>query len=338
MHLRHIILLLLLCSHTVLFGQTFSYVYIQGDKETPFYVKMEDEMLPRYGKNYCIISELDPGPIHLEVLFQQNKYPAQKFTVQVPEAGQRTFLLTKKDSEFYLYDLRQQFYLSAGNTEADDRLPSKQTVAMTSNTSAASREIVTEEEPIRTKPRAIRATPAPVEPKEKKKPIFLSKNPDEGGTPAKPANNSGEPQFLGDMQLSNGNQQPAESASRRDRNNGIDRGDVAETTPASSDRENTTATRSGNCKTPMPTQAFGAFYKKVLEIESQESRLVWLMDPSDCISTDQARILARSLDGDAARYTYLKSVLSRTTDRNRAASLENLLDNEAYKKQFRELL
>jgi hypothetical protein len=38
----------------------FSYLYIQGDKQTPFYVKLEDAMQPRFGKNYCIIPKMAP--------------------------------------------------------------------------------------------------------------------------------------------------------------------------------------------------------------------------------------------------------------------------------------
>lgn len=118
-------LLLILC---VLLGytaqaQSFSYVYIQGDKQTPFYVKMDGEMLPRYGKNYSIISQLAPGPIEIEVLFQQNVYPSQKFTIGVPENGYRGFLLSQKGGSFSLYDIQQRFYLQANNRLEDDHPP-----------------------------------------------------------------------------------------------------------------------------------------------------------------------------------------------------------------------
>ena len=92
-------------------AQSFSYVYIQGDKETPFYVKLEGKMMPRYGKNYCILSELSGGTIHIEVLFQQHAYPPQKFTIKVPENGYRGFLLNKQGDSFALYDLQQKKYM-----------------------------------------------------------------------------------------------------------------------------------------------------------------------------------------------------------------------------------
>jgi len=97
-------------------AQPFSYIYIQGDKQVPFYVKMEGKMMPRYGKNYNIISELNPGPVHLEILFQQRMFPSQKFTIQVPEHGCRGFLLTKHANDsFAFYDLQRKQYLTAND-------------------------------------------------------------------------------------------------------------------------------------------------------------------------------------------------------------------------------
>ena len=86
-------------------AQPFSYVYIQGDKSVPFYIKVNGKMQPRYGKNYCIIPELNAGLINIEVLFQQNTLPSQKFTVDVPANGYSGYLLRKKDDSFELYEL-----------------------------------------------------------------------------------------------------------------------------------------------------------------------------------------------------------------------------------------
>lgn len=113
------ILFLMLASHAS-WAQDFSYIYIQGDKKTPIYVKVEGNMAPRYGKNYAIIPQLAPGPTHLTVLFQQNIFPPQDFTVMVPEKGSRSFLLTQKEGSFSLYDLDQRFFLKAGNSINED--------------------------------------------------------------------------------------------------------------------------------------------------------------------------------------------------------------------------
>lgn len=109
--MKQLFVITLLLSFTSGIAQQFSYVYIQGDKSIPFYVKRDGQMLPRYGKNYCVISELNPGPIHIEILFQQRAFPSQKFTIQVPSDGYRGFLLAKRDDGFALYDLQQKTYL-----------------------------------------------------------------------------------------------------------------------------------------------------------------------------------------------------------------------------------
>ena len=104
-------------------GQDFSYVYIQGDKKTPLYVKVEGEMAPRYGKNYALLSRLAPGPLNIDILFQQNEYPPLHFTVLVPENGKRAFMIHKKGETFTLYDLEQHFDLKPNNEISDDHLP-----------------------------------------------------------------------------------------------------------------------------------------------------------------------------------------------------------------------
>lgn len=98
-------------------ARPFSYVYIQGDKNIPFYVKLEGKMMPRYGKNYCILSELSAGTIHIEILFQQHTYPSQSFTINVPDNGYRGLMLNRQNGRFVLYDLQQKKYLGPGGDE-----------------------------------------------------------------------------------------------------------------------------------------------------------------------------------------------------------------------------
>lgn len=151
--LKNIVLFLaMLLGMQTLYAQQFSYVYIQGDKETPFYVKMDDQMLPRYGKNYNIISQLAPGPITIQVLFQQNVFPPQKFTIQVPENGYRGFLLMRKGDAFSLYDLQQQFYLPAGNSAQDDHAPAANSYIATNtpaNTTKTNPDEITRSKPVK---------------------------------------------------------------------------------------------------------------------------------------------------------------------------------------------
>lgn len=89
-----------------------SYLYIQGDKTIPFYVKVDSVMQPRYGKNYCIAPKLTAGKHNIAILFQQNAYPAQYYTVDIPENGQKGFLLNRQGDDFSLYDLATKTILN----------------------------------------------------------------------------------------------------------------------------------------------------------------------------------------------------------------------------------
>ncbi|MCC6185867.1 MAG: hypothetical protein IT256_01800, partial [Chitinophagaceae bacterium] len=75
------LLTFLLLQNSNIQAQGFSYVLIQGDKKTPIYTKVEGVMMPRYGKNYALLSRLAPGPLNLEILFQQNEYPPLQFNI-----------------------------------------------------------------------------------------------------------------------------------------------------------------------------------------------------------------------------------------------------------------
>lgn len=107
-----------------------SFIYIQGDKEVPFYVKLEGTMTERFGKNYSIIPNLPSGTTHIQILFQQNILPPQDYDIIVPKDGFRGFLLYKKDSAYCLYDLYQQFYLKPGLKDHIDDLETIKTNAL----------------------------------------------------------------------------------------------------------------------------------------------------------------------------------------------------------------
>ncbi len=271
----------------------FSYVYIQGDKSTPFYVKFEDQMLPRYGKNYSIIPQLAPGVINIQILFQQSVYPAQKFAISVPEGGFRGFLLMKKDNNFVLYDIHQQFYLHSGNKPEEDQAPVKNVADayVYTNTSAA-------------------------QPK------------------ASDVLGSNTPKFLSDVELKNDRVVQTESTIEKPAGNRpqiIGKTTEPVTAPKHDDR---LPMRNSDCPIPLETRDFDDLYKKV-EGKSESVKLKFLLSKMDyCYTTAQARILAKALDNDPERYTFLKRVFPRVTDQANFPMLENLLTTQEWKSYF----
>lgn len=308
-NLRYILCVIAVIISAQAIAQTFSYVYIQGDKQTPFYVKFEDEMLPRYGKNYYIISELAPGPITLQVLFQQNIYPPQKFVIQVPEKGFRGFLLTKKEEQFFLYDIHQQFYLPAGNKAEDDHapaIPEPQAVVVTEPV-----------EPVLEKPVPAPVKNKPAKPVKSVKPIVV-KNTNKA-TVEKPDGVDG-PQFMENVELGSG-KTPTQG-----------------TLPGGRVIKNKVAIVNSDCPKAIDNSAFQNLYKKVSN-KSGTDRLKLLLEKLDhCYTTNQVRIMAKLLADDAERFTYFKKVYAKVTDQSAFANLDKMLTSADWKQYFKELV
>jgi len=320
-HLYTYITLLLLLLAGNAFANGFSYVYIQGDKQTPFYVKFEDEMMPRYGKNYCIISQLAPGPVKVQILFQQNIYPAQTFTIQVPENGVRGFLLTKKNDEFALYDLQEQFYLPSGNGIGDDKVqsatpvkqnkpayPPKPEEKVTNIAQLKAVEGEEQAEQIGSKTTNITTNVALTNSTENNEPVANTKM-------------VNGPEFV-DFEIDNNQKSP----------NG---GTVRTNEPY----KGQIAIPNSDCPKAVDLELFEAIQKKAND-KSDNNRLKYLLDKTEenCFTTNQARILARTLKNDPERYTFLKKVYSRVTDQAKFPALESLLTTQEWKGYFRLIL
>ncbi len=293
------------------FAQRFSYVYLQSDKETPIYVKLEGEMLPRYGQHYNIISRLAPGAINIEVLFQQNKFPPQKFTILVPEDGQRSLLLTRRDDTAWaLYDLRQKFYILAGNIASEDRYNAPDRNAeQVPEPVANKRETSTSNSTEGETPVAINPVPKPV------------------------TSPNDEPKFIPDLELSREEKKPKKTPKKQ----------PAETpkpieTPPPAPVENTTAADRETCGHPMSIEEFSTFYSQVLAQQNLEERLTFLMDSDQCPTPYQARIIARSLTGDAPRLRYMGRVVRRSAQPKSFLPLTNLFSDAENAEAFRALI
>lgn len=324
-------LLLLLCPAPVLRAQTFSYIYIQGDKKTPFYVKLEGEMQPRYGKNYCIVPELAPGPVNLEILFQQNVFPPQHFTVLIPEGGHRGFLINERNGVFSLFDLDQQFYLPAGNTANDDHLPpppetAAPAPAIARNEPKESPVTTPAEKPVREKP-VKTTTSGPVRDKTVTTARPVRKAPVKE-KPARKADDEG-PQFISGIELN----RPGESGAT-----------MAKPPAGAASAPGATPTlspefRNSDCPEAMDDATFEQVYKTMMEKEGDEARTDYLFRQMDrCYKTWQARTLGSMLSADAARYSFLKKVYPRISDQASFPLLDDLLTSEVWKTEFRKLV
>lgn len=335
---RLLFLLVFAFSVTEIAAQSYSYVYIQGDKQTPFYVKLEGEMLPRYGKNYCIIPKLVAGEVNIDILFQQNAYPAQHFIIQVPENGYRGFLLTQRNGQFALYDLQQQFYLPAGNAATDDHAP----VFNAGQTPPPPPVAVTTVAPAAQTP----AEQAPAN--DSSQPAIAAQQ----QTPATQPANDGQPKFLDNIELSNDHNGAAAAVAagaavvgtsvKTATANHTNDDSIAATIPATSTTNNTAQTPAivnSDCPEPISEATFQAILTKVMAQASEEARLGYLNQQlGGCFSTKQVAVLAKTMDSDAARYTLLKKIYPRVTDQAAYSDLDVLFTDAQWKAYFDQLV
>lgn len=285
-------------------AQAFSYVYIQGDKETPFYVKLEGEMQPRFGKNYCIISRLAPGPMNIQILFEQNKYPAQKFAFYVPENGSRAFLLTHNGGVFFLYDLQQRYYLVAGNKLSADHpkdAPNPYLAAANKETASAtpfSNDNIKNDTPQNTV----------------KENVPVDKSVNETGD---------QPAFINNIVLNNDKVKTGKD-------------DIVNIP----EDENTQPTGiiNSDCPHPMSENDFDELYMNMMQ-QSAGDRLSLLLDHlKTCYSTEQVRLLAYNLSDDTERFTFLKQVYPHVSDQSNYYMLEHLFNTDEGKNAFQHLV
>lgn len=313
-HLFAVLLSLMLCPDT--HAQKFSYVYIQGDKQIPFYVKLDDMMMPRYGKNYCIISQLAPGTVTIQILFQQNAFPEQKFNINIPENGYRGFLLLKKNNAFTLYDIQGQYYIRANNKIEEDHTPVYDPSVAYVPTGIG-------------KDKKTAATPA-------KK--TLPRNNSTGA--AKPNNKppvSSGPKFIENIELNSRRTVQPEA------NTAVVKKDTVILIKPTEDTitaipvtiSNTGTIINSDCPTAMDNDAVDAILRRAIE-KADDARLKYLLTKlNGCYNTTQVSIIAKTLTNDPERYTYLKRVYPRVTDQGAFPALENLLSTEEWKGYFR---
>lgn len=306
-------------------AQGFSYVYIQGDKKTPIYTKVEGVMMPRYGKNYALLSRLAPGPLNVEILFKQNEFPPLTFTILVPENGKRAFVLNHKGDEFTLYDVEQNFYLKPGNAESDDHLPT----VLNNNTVY---EPIPEPVVKKVEPTPVKKTGflAKVKPKKQEPKAVVSKPPVKKIVVEEmPAPDTVAPRFIDDITFSNEQNRNAEVP--------VDTGKNAEI--ILSNKVNSEILNS-DCGHAITANNFQKLVNMVNAQRGEDQRLSIINNATkqNCFSTEQARKLISRLDADVAKASALKNLFPKITDQANFAGLEVLLQSEEWKDYFRNLV
>lgn len=335
MNQRNYCILFLLITVTLSLGncftilaQGFSYVYIQGDKKTPIYTKVEGVMMPRYGKNYALLSRLAPGPLNVEILFQQNEFPPVQFNILVPENGKRAFVLQRKDDAFALYDVEQNFYLKANNDVSDDHIPS-----ILNNASLAAEKVLeTKTEPIKeTSPEISKDTikeeikPEIVIPTKTEETLIVNTAIDSVPVTSTNIKDTSKPKFIDNIVFDNEvNKTPEASV-----NNTISIVDSSKPNIPNSD-----------CKSQISALNFLKLNNSIVAKKTENEKLGLIIESTkrNCFSTEQGQKMVSNLETDIAKFTAIKNLYPKTTDQSNFSSLSNLLVDEEWKNFFAELI
>ncbi len=91
------------------------FVYIQHEKQQPFYVKLEGKMLSSSVKGYVILPKLPQGKVPVTIGFPKSEAPEQSYVLRLTGQRDYGFLLKNTgDNDYALYDLQTFATLKSG--------------------------------------------------------------------------------------------------------------------------------------------------------------------------------------------------------------------------------
>ena len=102
-------LILSLIFFMMLFGassQKVYFIYIQTENEQPFFVRMNDKTYSSSASGYLILSKLRDSTYNFQIGFPQNKWPDQKFSVQMNTKDHGYLLKNFGDKGWGLFDMQ----------------------------------------------------------------------------------------------------------------------------------------------------------------------------------------------------------------------------------------
>jgi Domain of unknown function (DUF4476) len=95
------------------------FIYIQHEKQQPFYVKYKGKILSSSDRGYIILSELPAGTLPVAIGFPKSEAPEQQFKLKLTKDDQG-FLLKRTDEKTYaLYNL-QTFAVTMSGSEGGE--------------------------------------------------------------------------------------------------------------------------------------------------------------------------------------------------------------------------
>lgn len=329
-------LLLGVMSMSMLIAQEnpYTYLYIEGDLETPIYVKIEGKMLPRLHQHHFIVPNLDAGSVNLEILFQQNKYPAHHFVVNVPQGKPRGLSLIKlaKDS-FALRDLQSGRWLYEGNSAEADSITKKTDIQENPESIQEERKvekIIAEENPALT---VYRRTKYDNEDSAKQEKKFLDEVQLIQEIDREESRQAVLKKYEQKVPTNNTKQKVKEVT-----NNEFEQVHILSPKAIHSDESNQySGIINYDCRESMSETEFAVFSRPFVQRNDDDEWKLKYIERSankNCFSTAQVGFLAKHLESQSSKFEFVKMLYGRVADQSNYKNLVSLFNSGYLKRKF----
>ena len=129
--------------------QRVYFIYLQSEQDQPFFVRMNETVYSSTASGYTILSRLKDSTYQFSVGFPQNKWPEQRFTINIKAKDHGFILKNFGEKGWGLFDLQTLNVLMASNeTKETIKMEKKEVSAFTDILAKASDDPSLRERPV----------------------------------------------------------------------------------------------------------------------------------------------------------------------------------------------
>jgi hypothetical protein len=164
--------LLMLLNFSTAFSQKLYFVYLQSEPQQPFFIKMNERIHSSTSSGYLILSRLHDSSYVISIGFPQNKWPEQKFTIEMKSKDHGYSLKNFGEKGWGLYDMETmsiQMGMPA-NSNSTPKTETKDVSVFTDILSKAANDPSLKEKPVTIKKEEKSVIPQPPVTKEEVRP------------------------------------------------------------------------------------------------------------------------------------------------------------------------
>jgi hypothetical protein len=130
------------------FSQRLYFIYLQSEPEQPFFAKMSDKTYSSSALGYLILSRLRDSSYNFSIGFPENKWPEQKFTVDVKAKDHGYLLRNFGEKGWGLFDLQTLEVRMALSTATRPKMEQREVSLFTAILSKAANDPSLRESPV----------------------------------------------------------------------------------------------------------------------------------------------------------------------------------------------